>query len=473
MKREHIHLIGVGGTGMAALAGLLHDSGVRVSGSDRALYPPTSDLLEAMGIELHVGFDPAHLEPRPDLVVVGNAISRGNPELESVLDLRLDYRSMPELIGERFLRNRHAMVVMGTHGKTTTTSMLAWILREAGRDPGYLIGGWPVDLPRPYALGSGEEFVIEGDEYDSAFFDKGPKFMHYRPSTAILGTVEFDHADIYRDLEHVKHVFRRVPHLVPSTGLLLRHEDSPVTREVTDQSFSAVAGFGIDAGDWRAERIEDGADGASYAASHHGKLFAEIELGVGGIHNVLNSLAAIAAAAARGVEADTIADAMRRFEGVRRRLQVVGEADGVTIIDDFAHHPTAIRLTLESLRRRYAGRRLVAVFEPRSGTLRRNVFQHELPQALRHADEVHVNSVFRPELIVPDERLDTERVVTDLAAFDVPATFHASADAIVDTLIGNTRPGDVVAVMSNGGFDGLHGKLLAGLEARAGVRAGS
>ena len=466
--REHVHLIGIGGTGMAALAGLLHESGARVTGSDRALYPPTSKLLGGLGLDVRVGFDAANLRPRPDLVVVGNAVRRGNPEAEEVLDAGLAYTSMPRMLSERFLADRHAIVVAGTHGKTTTTSMLGWVLHRAGRDPGYLIGGLPLDLPYPFRVGTGP-FVIEGDEYDSAFFDKGPKFMHYRPDTALVGTVEFDHADIFRDLEQVKTVFRWFTNIVPSRGLLVRHEDCEVTREVTSAALCRIEGYGADSGRWRVMGLSDrGEEGTAFRILRDREPFGgEVVLRLGGEHNVRNALAVTAAAHEQGLDADTIVAGLSTFRGVRRRLEVRGEAAGVTVLDDFAHHPTAIAETLRAVARRFPGRKIWAVFEPRSWSMRRNVFQDRLPGAFAGADEVVLARVFGAEELPASERLDPERLVTDLAAAGRRARFLDDVEAIIEDLVRRCAPGDVVAVMSNGGFNGLHDKLLRALAGKS------
>jgi UDP-N-acetylmuramate: L-alanyl-gamma-D-glutamyl-meso-diaminopimelate ligase len=459
-------MIGIGGTGMTALAGLLHEKGCRVTGSDGKLYPPTSTILQKLGLEVHEEFDPAHLAPGPDLVVVGNAASRGNPEVEETLDRGLPYTSMPQLIAERFLRERHAIVVSGTHGKTSTTSMLAWVLTHAGRDPGFLIGGMPKNFEYPCHVGSGPAFVIEGDEYDSAFFDKGPKFMHYRPDTALIGAVEFDHADIYRDLEQVKTAFRRLTGLVPRRGLLVRYADCDVTREVTGEALCRVQGYGITSGEWRAVDFADTERGARFRVERCGEPFCEIAMTMSGEHTAWNALAVVAAAHEQGLEPREIAEGLARFQGVRRRLECRGKADGVTVLDDFAHHPTAIRATLRAVRGRYPAGRVWAVLEPRSWSLRRSVFQDQLVEALEPADEVVVADVYRAEDISPDQRLDPHRVVEELAARGHAACFLPAVQAIVDKLGDSTRPGDVVVIMSNGAFGGLHDRLLQRLSAR-------
>ena len=460
MSREHVHLIGIGGTGMTALAGLLHLSGCRVTGSDRELYPPTSTILEGLGIEVHTGFSPRHLEPTPDLVVVGNAISRGNAEAEEVLDRSLAYTSMPRLIAERFLAGRHSIVVAGTHGKTTTAAMLAWVLAKAGRDPGFLIGGAPLNFNLPFRLGRGKAFVIEGDEYDTAFFDKGPKFMHYRPDTVLLGTVEFDHADIFGDLEQIKTAFRRLVNLVPRRGLLIRHEESASAVEVSSAAPCRVEGFGIAAGRWRAVEIVTARGGTRCRVQRDGSTYAELTLQMDGAHNVRNALAVVAAAHDQGLSAGEIADGLATFKGVRRRLELRGEPAGIMVFDDFAHHPTAISETLRALRGRYPGARIWAIVEPRSWSMRRKVFQDRLAPALEAADEVVIAAVFAPEALPAAERLDPRRVVQSLRERGRSASYLPDSASIVDHVGRGAGPGDVVVVMSNGGFDGIHERLI-------------
>jgi UDP-N-acetylmuramate: L-alanyl-gamma-D-glutamyl-meso-diaminopimelate ligase len=467
VKKEHIHLIGIGGTGMASAAGLFQAAGCRVTGSDGPLYPPTSTILAAMGVEVFEGYDARHLDPAPDLVVVGNAVRRGNPEAEEVLDRRLNHLSMAAAIEQRFLVGRHAIVVAGTHGKTTTTAMLAWVLHHAGRAPGYLIGGLPVNFPTSYALGTGPAFVIEGDEYDTAFFDKGPKFMHYRPDTALIGTVEFDHADIYRDEEEVKRVFRWLTNIVPRRGLIVRHEDCALTVEVTSHAQSRIQGYGLRSGSWRAEDLSHGAAGVAFRATRDGLPVGDVKLPLSGEYNVRNALAVMAAATEQGLAPREILDGLATFEGVRRRMEVKGEAAGILVLDDFAHHPTAIGETLRAVRQRYPRRRVWAVLEPRSWSLRRNVFQDRLPAAFDDADEVVLAEVFGADQLPAAERLDPERLIANLAARGRPACFLPGVPAIVTHLVDRARPGDVVAVLSNGGFGGIHDALLKALEARA------
>jgi UDP-N-acetylmuramate: L-alanyl-gamma-D-glutamyl-meso-diaminopimelate ligase len=462
----HIHLLGIGGTGMTALAGLLHQQGCRVTGTDGALYPPTSTILEQLGVEVYEGYDPGHLNPAPDLVVIGNAISRGNAELEGILDLGLPYRSMPQIIAERFLVGRHSMVVSGTHGKTTTSSMLAHVLTSAGWDPSFLIGGVPLDFGQPYRLGEGGEFVIEGDEYDTAFFDKGPKFMHYRPRTALLGTVEFDHADIFADLEAVKVSFGRLINLIPRSGLLVCHMDSPVVRELTRGALCRVEGYGLEYGTWRAVDLVDSAAGMRFRVLRDDRPFLDLALAVPGTHNALNALSVVVAAADRGVSPRAIADGLASFRGVCRRLERRADSGGILVLDDFAHHPTAIDHTLQAVSRAFAGRRVWAVFEPRSWSLRKNVFQQRLAESFDDAARVIVARVYGEGAVAEDERLDAGRLVAELNKRGVNAVHIPRVETIVDHLIKHIRSGDVIVVMSNGGFDGLLDRLIPALESR-------
>ena len=454
---------------MAALAGLLHQAGCRVTGSDGRLYPPTSTILERIGLEVHEGFDPARLRPAPDLVVVGNAISRGNLEVEETLDRDLPYTSMPRLISERFLQAAHSIVVAGTHGKTTTASMLAWVLTNAGRDPGFLIGGAPLNFDLPFHLGRGGAFVIEGDEYDTAFFDKGPKFMHYRPDTILLGTVEFDHADIYRDLDDVKTAFRRLVNLVPRRGLVVRHEESPVAREVSSAALCRVEGYGFDAGAWRVEAFEETPRGTRFRVLHEEQRFATFEIGLVGRYNVRNAMAVAAAAHEQGLEPKRIASALASFRGVRRRLELRGEAGGVKVLDDFAHHPTAIAETLQAVRRRFPDGRVWAVLEPRSWSLRHNVFHDPLRHALEAASEVVIAPVYRADAVPESRVLDVQRLARDLETHGTRARCLPDVESIVSAVAGESECGDVIVVMSNGGFGQIHDRRMRALRAREAV----
>jgi len=471
---KHVHLIGICGTAMASLAGMLRARGHRVTGSDAAAYPPMSDQLQAMGIPIMEPYSAANLDPRPDLVVVGNAISRGNVELERVLDERIPMTSMAALIHDEFLVGHESLVVCGTHGKTTTTSMLAWIyetasskqLAESSKDaamwkPSFLIGGVAENFGTSFHVQDGTRpFILEGDEYDTAFFDKGPKFLHYFPDAAILTHVEFDHADIYVDLAAVKTAFKRMVNLIPQRGRLVAFDGSENVTECCAKAFCKVERYGLDKNSyWTVAGLTQQGSSTSWTLLREGVQFAQLTLPMAGEHNALNATAAAALAAGQGIPAAAIAEALATFKSVKRRLEVRAEVGGVTVIDDFAHHPTAIRETLRALRAAYMGRKLWAVLEPRSNTLRRNVFESELVESLALADEVVLAQVFKSEAIPVQERLEPEHVVSALKAKGVAAVLCADADAIVKEIAPRLRSGDVVAILSNGGFGGIYEKL--------------
>ena len=468
---RHIHLIGICGTAMAALAGMLQQKGHRVTGSDQAAYPPMSDLLHALGIAVAQPFAESNLEPPPDLVVIGNAISRGNAELEAVLDRRIPFISMAQLIQEEFLRGHESLVVAGTHGKTTTTSMLAWIYevaskREPDLAPSFLIGGVAENFGASFQVRSGRPYIIEGDEYDTAFFDKGPKFMHYFPDALILTHVEFDHADIYRDLEAVKTAFKRLVNLVPRRGRIVAYAGAPHVRECVAKAFCPVELYGFAAeAHWRLSDYTFESGVARWEVSQGGQRWGTLTLPMAGEHNALNATAAAALAAGQGVPLDAIEEALRTFRSVKRRLEVRAVVDGVTIIDDFAHHPTAIRETLRALRTAYPSARLWAILEPRSNTLRRNIFERELVESLGLADRIVLAGVFKSEGIDAAERLHPEQVVLALANAGHEAALYAHVDDIIDAVVPELAPGDVVAILSNGGFDGIYEKLPARMAA--------
>jgi UDP-N-acetylmuramate: L-alanyl-gamma-D-glutamyl-meso-diaminopimelate ligase len=402
--------------------------------------------------------------------VVGNAISRGNLELEYLLDQRIPFVSMPEVIHQEFIRGHNSLVIAGTHGKTTTTSMAAWIFESAGRNPSFLIGGIAENFDSSFAVTDGKEFIIEGDEYDTAFFDKGPKFLHYFPDVAILTSVEFDHADIYRDLEAVKFAFKRLVNLVPRRGRVIAWDGSTNVSECVERAFCPVERYGFHPESfWRIENVQYLPASTRWAVYRDGVHFADFEFALAGEYNVLNATAAAAMAHAYGISADEIGNALRSFLSVKRRLEVRAEIAGITIIDDFAHHPTAIAATLTALRKRYAGRRLWAVLEPRSNTLRRNVFQHELVESLALADQVAIASVFfkTTDALKPDERLDVNEVVNELNSRGVAAAQFADVDTIISGLLRQLLSGDVVAILSNGGFGGIYEKLPAALQSLA------
>jgi UDP-N-acetylmuramate: L-alanyl-gamma-D-glutamyl-meso-diaminopimelate ligase len=478
MKKTHIHLIGICGTAMASLAGMLKERGFHVTGSDTAAYPPMSNFLQELDIPVGQPFHENNLRPRPDLVIVGNAISRGNPEVEYVLDERIPFQSMPRMLHDEFLAGRQPLVVAGTHGKTTTTSMSSWLFHAAGRDPSFLIGGISENFGSSFHLGSGEHFILEGDEYDTAFFDKGPKFLHYFPDAVILTSVEFDHGDIYRDLDAVKTSFKRLVNLVPRRGCIIAWDGGDgVLRDNLDdclaRSFSPVERYGFrEDSCWRIADVSYGKERTSWTVLRQGRPWAEFEFALAGEYNVLNATAAAAMAAAYGIAPATIALALADFRSVKRRLEVRAEVAGITIIDDFAHHPTAIAEALKALRARYPGRRLWAILEPRSNTLARNIFQDELVRSLRLADQVVVAAVHRAGKYTDAERLDVNAVVAALRQAGAAARHLPDADAIVGGIVPELRSGDVVAIMSNGGFGGIYEKLPAALEKER-ARSGS
>jgi UDP-N-acetylmuramate: L-alanyl-gamma-D-glutamyl-meso-diaminopimelate ligase len=442
---------------MSALAGLLKEAGHTVTGSDEQVYPPASTLLAQLGIPVQSGWDPARLDG-VDLVVCGNAVRRTNPEAEAAAARGLRMTSMPAAVSDLFLAGRTSLVVAGTHGKTTSAAMLAWVLRQTGRDPGFLVGGVPRNLGRGFAVGAPPWFVIEGDEYDSAYFDKGPKFLHYRPGMVILTAVEFDHADIYRDLEHVKTAFRQLIALLPADAPLIACGDFPHALDVVAGAPARTIRFGIgDANDWRVTDVIDEGARTRFVVRHRGRAVCGVALQVPGAINARNALGVLLVAVEAGVPVEEAAAALGEFQGVRRRQEVVGEARGITVIDDFAHHPTAVAGTLAALRQRYPGQRLRAVFEPRSNTSRRRVFQREFVEALAGADEVVLAAVFTKasDPIPAEERLAPETVVADVTRRGVPARLIDGVPAIKDYLVSTARAGDVIAIMSNGAFGGL------------------
>ncbi len=481
MAKRHYHLIGIGGTAMGSLAGLLKAAGHEVTGSDEGVYPPMSTQLQQLGIPYREGYSPANLEPAPDIVVVGNAISRGNPELEAVLNRKLPYTSAAQTIKEEFIRGRYCVAVAGTHGKTTTTSLIAWLLETAGLAPSFLVGGVAENFGTSFRLTDSRIFVVEADEYDTAYFDKGPKMWHYLPDTAVVNNIEFDHADIYRDEEAYRFAFARFINLVPQNGTLVAGWDSPVVRALAPRSFAPVEGFAFDAapeaspargGDmpdqprWTAADVAFSERGMRFTALHDGRPWGDVETPLAGAFNVRNCLAGIAAAVSVGAGREGILEGLSSFRSVRRRMEVRGEERGVLVIDDFAHHPTAVRETIAAVRQLYPNRRLVAVFEPRSYTAQRREFQSEYEQALASADEVVMAGLFHPERYTRQTALDPHELVAAWRAQGKPAAYIPAADDIVADLAPRLAPGDLVLVMSNGGFGGIHDKLLQRLRER-------
>ncbi|HVH25617.1 MAG TPA: UDP-N-acetylmuramate:L-alanyl-gamma-D-glutamyl-meso-diaminopimelate ligase [Vicinamibacterales bacterium] len=468
---KRVHIIGICGTATATLAALLKRKGLDVRGSDQDVYPPMSDFLAVEGIPALSGYRADHITDDLDLVIVGNAISRGNIELEEVLDRKVRYCSLPEAIREHFLWGAHSIVIAGTHGKTTTTALTGWVLTAGGADPSVLVGGIARNFGEhgsSYRVGKGRDFVIEGDEYDSAFFDKTAKFLKYLPDIAVINNVEFDHADIYADLESVTLAFRRLVNLVPRRGLLLLGADSGRARELAAAARSRVETFGTSEGlDWQAHDLESAAGTTTFKVRRQGAPYGSFVIPLVGAHNVRNATAAIAVAAAVGIGAERVAEGLRRFAGVKRRLEVVGEADGVTIYDDFAHHPTAVAETLSGLRSAYPDKRIWAVFEPRSASSCRRVFQEAFAEAFGPASEVLIAPVYRSTL--PEaERLSVPQLVHDLTRRGLSAREAASIDDIVAEIVREHRSGDLVVLMSNGGFGGIHKKLFQALVAPEG-----
>ncbi|MEI8313887.1 MAG: Mur ligase family protein [Verrucomicrobiota bacterium] len=435
---KSVHFVGICGTAMASVAVLCRDVGYTVTGSDENVYPPMSTFLESRGIRILQGYQATNLDHRPELIVIGNALKRGTPEVERAWDERLNCCSLPELVREFFIRGKHSVVIAGTHGKTTTTSLLAWVLESAGQAPAFLIGGIPTNFGAGARLGTGAHFVIEGDEYDTAFFDKRSKFVHYLPDTVILNNIEFDHADIFADLAAVKRSFRQLVAVVPRRGLIIANGDDANVREVVAGAQCRVRYFGLPD-------------------------FAGYRLPLAGEHNQRNAAAAAVCASELGLSREQIQTGFDSFTGIKRRMEVRGEVAGVTVIDDFAHHPTALVETLRAIRAKYPGQRVWALFEPRSNTTRRNVFQRELAEALALADGVFITRVDRLNELPEGERLNPEQVVAAIRGRGIPSEYSANAEAILAALVPQLRPGDVVAVFSNGKFDGIHDKLLARL----------
>jgi len=470
MSAKHIHLIGICGTAMASLAGMLQQRGFRVTGSDAAAYPPMSDFLASLNIPLSQPFAAANLDPKPDLVVVGNAISRGNAELERMLDERIPFSSLPQILHDEFLLGKEVLVVAGTHGKTTTTSMLAWIFEIAGLRPSFLIGGIAENFGSSFQLREGKHFILEGDEYDTAFFDKGPKFLHYFPDRIILSSVEFDHADIYKDLDAVETAFKRLVNLVPRRGQIVAFDSGASVEKCIARAFCPVERYGsAGKADWKITNLRLEPSRTKWSVLHKSEPWADIEFALGGEYNVWNATAAAALAASCGISKEDISKAFKTFKSVKRRLQVRAEVNGITIIEDFAHHPTAIAGTLTALRSRYPGSRLWTILEPRSNTLRRNVLQLDLAKSLALADEAVVAQVFKSDAIPENERLDVARLTADVKANGGRARFAPDVDGIVQLVAQEMRAGDVVAILSNGGFDGIYEKLPQRLKALSGA----
>ncbi len=459
--------MGICGTGMAALAGLLQEQGYVVRGSDTQAYPPMGDLLKSLKIPVSIGYRPENLEPRPDLVIIGNVIRRDNPEAVAVMEANIPYMSFPSALSHLCLRDRLSLVVAGTHGKTTTATLLVSAIQGTGTTPGFMIGGIPREFGTGFHLGTPPWFVLEGDEYDTAFFDKNPKFLHYRPHGVILTSVEFDHADIYKDLEQIKNAFMRLVDIVDPEGVIVACWDWPVVQEVCEHARCKVITYGTSIGvDWCLEEYRTEGDKTIFQAASPAGDTVTVESRLPGLHNALNSLGGLALCRHLGMPLEGIMRGLGACAGVKRRQEVLGVIHGITVIDDFAHHPTAVKETLEALKARYSGNRLTAVFEPRTNTSRRAVFQGVYPGAFGAADLVLVRDVPDPEKAPVGDRFSSERLVEDLRKTGKEAYFFKNANEILDFLLKEAKPGDVIAILSNGDFEGLHQGLIAGLEER-------
>jgi UDP-N-acetylmuramate: L-alanyl-gamma-D-glutamyl-meso-diaminopimelate ligase len=471
-KVNRVHLVGVAGTGMGSFAGMLKAAGHEVTGSDENVYPPMSTQLERWGIEAMSPYRAENLDrARPDLVVVGNVVRAVNPEATAMRERGLLHTSFPAALGERFIAPRHGVVVVGTHGKTTTSAMAGALLHHAGRDPSFLVGGVTRDFESNFRLGAGPHFVVEGDEYDTAYFDKGPKFLHYRPRTAVFTSCELDHADIYRDEAHYESAFEKFVDLLPPDGFLAACASYASVRRIAGRARCRIETYGVDAAgaDWEARDLRLGPDGARFALCRRGAALAEVHLPVGGAHNVENALGVAAAATALGLSPAEIAAGLAAFRGVKRRQEVRGVAGGVTVVDDFAHHPRAVEKTLAAVQGSFPGRRLLAAFEPRSNTSRRNLHQREYasPSTWAAAAEVLLLRPAPTDRVPEAERLDVDAVVGELSHAGKPARAFATVDELVPALVAAARPGDVILAMSNGAFGGIWSRLLEALGERS------
>lgn len=462
---RHVHLMGICGTGMASLAGLLKERGHRITGSDQNVYPPMSDFLKALSIPVFDEYRPENLADRPDLVIVGNVITRENPEVLELARMGRPYLSLPQALRIYAIEEKRSIVVAGTHGKTTTSALASWVLETAGLDPGFMIGGIPGNFKANFKRGTGSCFVIEGDEYDSAFFDKGPKFLHYAPWTAILTGIEFDHADIYRDLEHLLSSFRAFLSLLPRDGLLIVNADDPLAAAESRHAPCRVATYGLKSeAQWSASDLSFSTSKTTLNIQRPSGPPVSIETPLYGRHNISNFLAVTVLADHLDIEPDALKKAALGFKGVRRRQELRGERREITIIDDFAHHPTAVRETLGAVREKYAKRRILAVFEPRSNSSRRNIFQKKYSESFDHADLVFIAEPPLMEKIPSKERFSSRSLVKDLNQRGIEARYGATTETLLESLLGRLCRGDVVLVMSNGAFDGLVAKLLSLLE---------
>jgi UDP-N-acetylmuramate: L-alanyl-gamma-D-glutamyl-meso-diaminopimelate ligase len=458
---NHIHLMGICGTAMASLAGMLKQKGFMVTGSDQNIYPPMSDFLEDLAIPVQKGYKPENLSPKPDLVIVGNVISRQNPEAVQLGVLNIPYISMPQAFGEFAFKDKTSIVISGTHGKTTTSSLASHVLEKAGLDPGFMIGGIVKNFQSSFKLGKGPYFVIEGDEYDTAFFDKGPKFLHYMPKIVILTSIEFDHADIFRDLNHVIETFRRLISIIPPEGILIANRDDRIVMAEAERAKCRVITYGLNEGsEWRALNISCRNGETGFDVMRDGKSYASLVTPMYGDYNISNLLSVVALAELLNIEKSVLYNACVDFKGVKRRQEIRGEKRGILVLDDFAHHPTAVEKTIEAVKKRYDGRRLLAVFEPRSNSSRRNVFQENYTLAFDKADLVFIPDPVLMEKIPTEERFSSEKLVESLNKRHMNARHFTDSQHLLDAIVCEARTGDVILIMSNGSFDNIHDRLL-------------
>ena len=463
---SHIHLMGICGTAMASLAGLLKDRGFKITGSDMNPYPPMSTQLESLGINIQKGYKAENLHPKPDFVIVGNVISANNEEAQELVKLGIPFTSLAKAMGEFIIADRESVVISGTHGKTTTTSMMSWVAENAGVKPGFLIGGIPKNFSQSFKNPEGKFFIIEGDEYDTAYFDKVPKFIHYKPRHVILTSVEFDHADIYKDLQAVKDAFARLMQLIPENGTLLAcAEDANVMelRKLAKCKNSFTYGFSANA-DFRAKVLFQNEKGVGFEVHHKGEILGPYNMQITGDYNILNATVVVAMSKCLGFSENRIQIGLETFEGVKRRQEILGEPGGILVIEDFAHHPTAVRETVKGIQKKYPNRKVFSVFEPRSATSRRKVFQKDYVEAFKGSHEVMLAKAFDQSKIDSENRFSSEELVEDLNKAGVVTNAFDSADHLVDALKSRAKKGDVILIMSIGGFDGIYGKLLKALE---------
>jgi len=462
---HHVHLMGICGTAMASLAGILKQEGHLVTGSDQNVYPPMSGFLKDLSIPVLEGYIAENLHPAPDLVIVGNVITKLNPEALELARLSIPYLSLPQALQVFAMKGKKSIVICGTHGKTTTTALIAWVLETAGLDPSFMVGGIPRDFGKSFKLGAGPHFVIEGDEYDTAFFDKGPKFLHYSPWLTVLTSIEFDHADIYKDLDHVRESFKKLIRLIPSDGLLIANQDDPVVMAETKHAKCPLVTYSLENGrDWRASDITVQEDFTYLKARNRDGRVVEIKTPLYGRHNVSNLLSTLPLSAFLGIETKSLLRGLETFQGVKRRQEVRGETKGVLVLDDFAHHPTAVRETIQAVKEKYRQRRLIAVFEPRSNSSRRNVFQEQYAVSFDKADLIMIPEPPMTEKIPKEQRFSSAGLVEDLKRKGLRAFYFSNTDLLLEEILRQSRAGDVILFMSNGSFDNIPAKTLQSLE---------